>query len=483
MLSPLSIFLDFNLPNSTTWFYFSFLLAMTMFFKFSRLLSVRNLDIVMIFLLVPGLLVLQTSRPQPLPIEHQPAVQLAFLIGQGATADTPAATAGQIALFTQQCGTTLDNPRWLWIGYLWLLLGSVYFFCRCLLDLTLVQRPALAPNLQMGGLGWLAGALLICLLAVAYRQVERHINPLPITGNDGSVVPVMHPADQAVFALAILWRDWPAWAVAALAFACHVTVVASLALISWRHFQDLASGMAAATLYLMLPYTGLYVGQLHHVLPMALFLGTILAYRSPTLAGSILGVAAAATYFPLFVLPIWLSFYRGNGMGRFLTAFLLALTVGLGTIGMTLWLNDELESSIAHARLSAAWQPWLPITALEGFWTGVHWAYRIPVFLLFLSFVVTTMFWPSPKNLAHVIALCAAVFISLQWWCADQGGIYILWYMPLLLLLIFRPNLQDRVAVPIVAETDWLTRSLRWCIRLVRRLVRWPEAAERMKAA
>ena len=65
--------------------------------------------------------------------------------------------------------------------------------------------------------------------------------------------------------------------------------------------------MAAVTFYLMLPYTGLYVGQIHHVLPMTLFLGTLLAYRYPTLAGSILGMATAATYFPLFVLPIWLS--------------------------------------------------------------------------------------------------------------------------------------------------------------------------------
>ena len=69
-----SIFLDFNLPNATTWFYFSFLLAMALFFKFSRLLSVRNLDVVMIFLLVPGLLIVQASRPQPTALEKEPAV-------------------------------------------------------------------------------------------------------------------------------------------------------------------------------------------------------------------------------------------------------------------------------------------------------------------------------------------------------------------------------------------------------------------------
>ena len=157
------------------------------------------------------------------------------------------------------------------------------------------------------------------------------------------------------------------------------------------------------------------------------------------------------------------------------------LTLGLGLLftGLTLWLNGELESNLNNAMKSAAWQPWLIPQTTEGFWTGVYWAYRLPVFLLFLSFVVTTMFWPSPKNLAHVIALCAAVFIGLQWWCADQGGVYILWYIPLLLLLVFRPNLQDRVAVPIATETDWLTRGLRWCARTGRRIIRLPEPVEK----
>src|SRR5262249_40623109 len=150
----------------------------------------------------------------------------------------------------------------------------VYFFARCVFDMILVQRPALGPNLQIGGLIWLAGALLICLLAVAYRQVERDINPASINSQAAALtapIPTQH-----MFAVAVLWRSWPAWAVAALAFAGHVVVITMLALISWRHFQDVASGMAAVTFYLVLPYTGLYVGQTQHVLPMALFLGAIL---------------------------------------------------------------------------------------------------------------------------------------------------------------------------------------------------------------
>src|SRR5215470_3027299 len=61
MTASISIFFDFNLPNATTWFYFSLLLAVALFFKFTRLLSVRNWDVVTLFLLVPGLLLIQEA--------------------------------------------------------------------------------------------------------------------------------------------------------------------------------------------------------------------------------------------------------------------------------------------------------------------------------------------------------------------------------------------------------------------------------------
>src|SRR5688572_27323499 len=118
------IFLDFTLPNATSWFYFSFLLSVALFFKFSRFFSVRNWDVVTLFLLVPGLLLL------------------------------------------------VENPN-NWYGYLWLLCGSGYFLFRCLIDLALVRRPALAPSLSLGGLAWMAAALFACLTAVAFRPTPH----------------------------------------------------------------------------------------------------------------------------------------------------------------------------------------------------------------------------------------------------------------------------------------------------------------------
>src|SRR6516164_171144 len=58
MIAAGTIFFDINLPNAATWFYFSGLLAVALFFKFSRLLSVRNWDVLTLFLLMPGFLIL-----------------------------------------------------------------------------------------------------------------------------------------------------------------------------------------------------------------------------------------------------------------------------------------------------------------------------------------------------------------------------------------------------------------------------------------
>jgi len=198
------------------------------------------------------------------------------------------------------------------------------------------------------------------------------------------------------------------------------------------------------------------------------------AYRLPILAGILLGLASVYAYFPALTFPIWVSFYWRRGATRFLTAFFLMVGIGLGLIGLVLRQNDTLAGIVRHALSLSAWQPWrIPTT--EGFWTGVHWAYRIPVFIAYLAFVITTACWPVPKNLAQVIALSAAVFIGVQFWYADQGGSYVLWYLPLLTLLIFRPNLNDRRPPPIQPETDWLVRLRRAVARFVARIFKSSE--------
>jgi hypothetical protein len=267
------------------------------------------------------------------------------------------------------------------------------------------------------------------------------------------------------------------WVERGLTVVCHLVIAVALVLIGWRHFDDINAGMAASTFYLLLPYTyllmprtSLGVGRWDHALPMALMIWMVLAYRRPSLAGVFLGLAAGTVFFPALTFPLWLSFYWRRGAGRFTLAFVLSAGLCLAIVGAILWTNGELPHTwLSGWRLSS----WLrPDTDTRGLWQGIpsHGAYRLPIFLAYVVLVGVTTFWPSPKNLAHVIALTAAVLLGIQFWYADQGGVYILWYLPLLLLLVFRPNLS--ACQPQPPGEDWLRRLRRRFARLGLRVLR-----------
>jgi hypothetical protein len=405
-----SIFLDFQLPNAATWFYFSLLLVVSLFFQFARPYSIRNLDLLTMFLLVPGLLLLQESRALAKTEDFERA------------------------------------NRQLIFGYAWLLAGSGYWFARAIVDLTLVRRPAVSPNMTAAGLGCLGLALFVGLTAVSMRRTSDPAQEVPVGQRPA---PIEQVQDQAT-AVALQAQngtgqkasqaDVRFWVERSLAMICHAAVVVGLLMIGLRQFQDLTAGLAMATLYLLLPYTAYHIGQLHHVWPTALVVWALYLYRRPVATGWLLGLATGTTLFPAFLFPLWFGFYAHRGAWRFAGAFLSAVLVSVGLTAMVLWLAGEAGFGIAAALHFPDWQPWrVPLS--ESIWRGAHWAYRVPIFVLYVGFLAAVAVWPSPKNLSHLIALSTAILIGIQFWHGDQGGVYVLWYLPLILLMAFRPSL------------------------------------------
>ena len=213
---------------------------------------------------------------------------------------------------------------------------------------------------------------------------------------------------------------------------CHAAVVIGLLMIGIGHFQDRSVGMAMGTLYLLVPYTAHRIGQLHHVWPTAFLVWAICLYRRPVAAGWLLGLAAGTSLFPAPLFPAVVRLHFRRGAGRFALAFTFGgcqpRCDGYGVVAG--WPGQFRPGRGAlPSRLAAMASP-----QHREHLDGVHWAYRLPIFVLFVAFLAGVAVWPSPKNLSHLIALSAAVLIGVQFWHADQGGLYVLWYLPLILL-------------------------------------------------
>jgi len=98
---------------------------------------------------------------------------------------------------------------------------------------------------------------------------------------------------------------------------------------------------------------------------------------------------------------------------------------------------------------------------LKGFW-GLSIndpVYRIPVLAAFVAMCLTLMIWPAQKNLGTLLSCSAAVMLGIQFWHALGGGQLLGWYLPLTLLTIFRPNLEDRVALTVLNQWSFAKRK------------------------
>jgi hypothetical protein len=435
--------------NPTTWVYLASLLIITIYFKFSRLFSVRNIDLIGLILLAPGTL----------------------LVAQGRA----------LALSDAARGEMVGQ-----LGYVWLFAVGLFFLVRLLGDPMMVRRPLLEPNLSPGGMAFLGGALLVFLLSnvvttplsasdldgprrlddlLSRREGELNQSSLASHGPGYPLLHLLPSIPSKIWAQGQGQSDaadsadvnFQAWVATArtTAVLSHLAVVLGLILIGYRHFDNIKTGVAVALLYLLLPYTAQTTGHIDHVLPAALLVWAIEAYRRPWLAGMLLGLAAGAIYYPLFLLPLWTAFYWQRGLLRFSLGFLsmlalLVLTLALG--------SSSLDSFLAQTKLMFGWTS-LSLENVDGFWDVGKAAYRIPVVAMFAVICVGMAIWPARKNLGTLLSCSAAIMLGTQFWHAHGGGLYMGWYLPLLLLTVFRPNLEDRVALSVLGES-WLEQRV-----------------------
>ncbi len=484
------IFLHYEI-SPTTWFYLSSLMIVGIFFKFYRVLSVRNLDILALLCFGPGMLLLMFGYSQ----------------------------AGYIIMFS----------------------FSLFYTIRLLLDNLMVRRPMLEPNLDSDGmvftclslLLFLAGSIAISVCPLEIRdnsllmdkkpmtlenalridQLQRTSDPMldftqrgpgypwfhefaltPLASNvvpdsDKSDAPQNPPdknkeeiagnsaanpqspsektlsekessvkkaetnsaisGDTTVTALNI--NESQIYWTKLLAIGGHLLIALGIIAVGYFHFGNFNTGVAAATLYLMLPYTYQFPTRLDHIIPAIFLVWAMVFYRRPWVSGCLIGIAASLVYYPWFLLPLWIGFYWRRGVARFTISAVSTMLI----MGFSIFVFSENQTICQDNIINMMGCVGMLFKHPQGFWDVAvsDMAYRIPVLAAYVGLCISLVFWPSQKNLGILLSCSAAVMLAAQLCHPYQGGLYMAWYLPFLILTIFRPNLEDRVATTSVYES------------------------------
>ncbi len=444
------ILLQYKRPDPATWVYLSSFMTIGLFFVFHRFWSLRNLDIVLLILLAPGLLMINEGRRSRLAV-----LESAATLNENITASDPQAGV------EPNPDRLLASVRVERYGFVWLLGVQVLILLRLVLDPLMVRRPLLDPNLTTGGMMFLGVWLFVFMMANVLTSTARmQIEQGPQLGPGYSLMNLLptiptRPVQDAIFGTdrttEVPSSQSTVLIARVLAIASHLGIVTGIIGIGYRHFNNPHAGVGCAMLYLLLPYTAQTTGRVDHALPAALLVWAVFSYRRPIISGFFLGVAAGLVYYPLFLLPLWISFYWQRGVGRFVGGVAGALLAMMGLL-VTMTMLDINDGESFGRQLMRMYGVMMPAMGdLRGVW-GLGWppVYRLPILVGFLILSGLLAIWPAQKNLGTLVGCSAAVMVAAQFWHPYGGGLYMAWFLPLLLLTIFRPNLEDRVALKVI---------------------------------
>lgn len=225
-------------------------------------------------------------------------------------------------------------------------------------------------------------------------------------------------------------------------------VVWGLITVGHCHFGNLKMGFAAAMVYLLLPYVNQMPGSLENVLPGMLLVLAVAIYRRPVFSGFLIGLAGCLVFYPFFLIPLWCGFYLKRGLRRFLVGAVSAVML----MGLLLMFSPSDYGPYSEQLASMFGLHSMFLITPTGIWSFLPIYYRIPIIAMYMVVCFGLGLWPLQKNLATLIACSALLMLGVQFWMGNLGGLYMGWYLPLLLLTFFRPNLEDRVAQTTVIE-------------------------------
>ncbi|MFK7819234.1 MAG: hypothetical protein AB8G99_10980 [Planctomycetaceae bacterium] len=377
-----------------TWVLHSTLLIAAVFGRFTKIWSVRNLDVLLLIGLTPALLLYS------------------------------------------------DQP---WILYS----ISVVLAVRLIFDTLFRRRPRIDPNLNVYGMSFLCITAFIVLVARVFavepevqiaEQADKVLHRTVSEENDADPTTTLVASPALALSKNIdEGRHAEELAMQIVAVTAHAFVVLGLLTLGYKHFSSWTLGIAMASLYLLLPCTAFYVHRVNHAVPAAFLIWAFVFYKRPLVVGSLMAFASGALFSTVFLVPLWSVFYGRKRFLRFgtgLAAVGVILTLPLLLTSLPGTLTQKLHASMNWSLVNA-----LQFDAYKSADT-IQELLRPHFAVVFFCVFVTLTIWPRKKELNHLIAHSTGLVVLAQLWYPERPGVYVLWYLPLLLLVVFRPRLR-----------------------------------------
>ena len=250
---------------------------------------------------------------------------------------------------------------------------------------------------------------------------------------------------ELVFPMDPNWqRDWlPAAHAASIAFDL-ATLGALYVLGRGIGRGSRRAGLVLALAWALFPYTLFVLAENDNdALVAACCAWALVGLRRPAVRGALVGLAAAAKFAPLAIVPVIAS-GRTGGANR--NSWMATLTAGLvGFVALTAYLPDGGIREFLDTTVLAAWGSPSPFTL----WA--HVAVLDPLRYVILAGTAilsgALFFIPRRRTLVQVAALSAAVLIALQLTRQHWLYPYTLWFAPGALVALFGSRLSPASAV------------------------------------
>ena len=221
------------------------------------------------------------------------------------------------------------------------------------------------------------------------------------------------------------WDDLPAAHAAAISFDLATTI--GLYVLGLR-LRGRALGIALAYAWVAFPYSLFVLStNSNDTLIAALLVWVLVAAASPVGRGVLIGLASAAKFAPLALVPLFATLGRPI---RYAVAFALTVAIVVVPFLPDGGLRDFYDTTLGfHAGRDSPFSIW-------GQEPGLDWLQTV-LKVGAAGLAVTIAFVPRKRDVVQVAALGAAALIGLQLVTVHWFYLYIVWFAPLVFVALF----------------------------------------------